>query len=129
LSLRRLPGCQPLEPESGFNEILDASVLSFLIGESNDFIREPSNERDEDHSRGHLIPEGEMMGNERKDKDAHQHHDEQETRSTSRMEITEPLHPISDQHLSCLEGKDRLVLCPMVFKDPSNLFKKEMLQR
>jgi hypothetical protein len=71
LSLRRLPGCQALEPESRFDETLDAFVLPFLVGESNDFIRKSRNERDEDHPRSHLVPEGKMMGNEGKDKDAH----------------------------------------------------------
>jgi hypothetical protein len=57
LILRGLPRGHPLEPETGLDEILHAPSLSLLIGESDDLISEPCDERDEDHPRGHLISE------------------------------------------------------------------------
>jgi hypothetical protein len=57
LVLGRLSGRHPLEPKTGLDEILHALPLSLLIGESNDLISEPCNERDENHSRGHFISE------------------------------------------------------------------------
>jgi hypothetical protein len=56
LVLRGLAGSHPLEPKTGLDEILHTLPLSLLISESNDFIGEPCDERDEDHSRGHFIP-------------------------------------------------------------------------
>jgi hypothetical protein len=62
------------------------------------------------------------MRDEGKDQDAHHHDDEQEARSTPGMEVTESLYPIGPQYLTGLEGKDRLVFCPMILKDALNLF-------
>jgi hypothetical protein len=56
LVLRGLSGGHPLEPKTGLDEILHALPLSLLISESNDLIGEPSDEGDEDHSRGYFIP-------------------------------------------------------------------------
>jgi hypothetical protein len=38
-----------LKPKPGFNEISDSSVPPLFIGKSNDLIREPRDERNEDH--------------------------------------------------------------------------------
>jgi hypothetical protein len=57
LILGRLPCGHPLEPEARSDEILHALLLSLLIRESDDFISESCDERDEDHSRGHFISE------------------------------------------------------------------------
>jgi hypothetical protein len=57
LIFRRLTSGHPLEPKAGLDEILNAPAPSFLIGEPNDLIREPGDEWDEDHPRGHFIPE------------------------------------------------------------------------
>jgi hypothetical protein len=65
-----------------------------------------------------------MVRDEGKDQDAHHHDDEKEARSTSGMKVTEAFYPIGCQHLSGLEGKDRLVLRSMIFKDSSDLFEK-----
>jgi hypothetical protein len=40
------------------------------------------------------------------------------------MKVTETLNPIGYQHLTGLEGEDRLVLCPMILEDASNFFEK-----
>jgi hypothetical protein len=61
---------------------------------------------------------------EGKDQNAHHHDDEKEARSTSGMKITEVLYPIGYQHLTGLEGENRLVFGPVIFKDSSNLFEK-----
>jgi hypothetical protein len=124
LGLRGFACSQPLEPKTGFDEILNSSILSLSICESDDLIGEPCNKRDEDHPRGHLISKGKMMRDEGKEQDAHHHDDEQEARPTSGMEVTETLHPIDHQFLSCLEGKDRLVLCTMILKNTLDLFEK-----
>ena len=71
LVLSRFASGQPLKPKSRFDEILNTPVLPLPVGISNDLIGDPCNQRDEDHPRSHLIPEGKVMGNEGKDKDAH----------------------------------------------------------
>jgi hypothetical protein len=120
----RLASGHPLEPKAGLDEILNPPAPPFLIGEPDDLISEPGDEWDEDHSRGHFIPKPKMMRDEGKDQDAHHHDDEKEARSTSRMKVTKAFYPIGRQHLAGLEGKDRLVLRPMIFKDSSDLFGK-----
>jgi hypothetical protein len=65
-----------------------------------------------------------VVRDEGEDQNAHHHDDEKEARPTSGMKITEALYPIGHQHLTGLEGEDRLVFGAMILKDPSNLFKK-----
>ena len=57
LILGRLARGHPLEPEPWLDEILHALLLSLLICESDDFVSESCDQRDEDHSRGHFISE------------------------------------------------------------------------
>jgi len=124
LIFRRLASGQPLEPKTGLNEILHAFSLPLLIGEPDDLVSEPCDQRDENHSRGHFIPERKLMRDEGKHQNAYHHDDEKEARSASGMEITKVPYPIGHQHLTGLKGKDRLMLRSMILKDPSNLFKK-----
>jgi hypothetical protein len=57
LVLGRLTSGHPLEPKTGLDENLHALPLSLFIGESDDFISEPCDERNEDDPRGHFISE------------------------------------------------------------------------
>ena len=40
------------------------------------------------------------------------------------MKVTVAFYPIGDQPLTGLEGENRLVLGPMIFKDSTNIFEK-----
>jgi hypothetical protein len=124
LGLSGFTSGQPLKPKTRFDEILNTPILPLSISKSDDLIRNPCNERDEDHPRGHLISERKVMRDEGKDQDAHYHDDEQEACSTPGMKEREILYPIDHQRLTGLEGKDRFVLRTMILKNTPDLFKK-----
>src|SRR4030042_3142545 len=65
-----------------------------------------------------------MVRDHSKDDDAHHHDDQKKARPTSGMKGTETLDPIGHQHLTGLEGEDRLMLRSMILEDAPNLFEK-----
>jgi hypothetical protein len=124
LILGRLARGHPLEPEARFDEVLHALCLSLLIRESDDFVGESCDQRDEDHSRGHLVSEWKLVGDEGENHYAHHHHDEKKAGSASGMKMTVAFDPIGHQLISGLKGEDRLVFGPVILKDSPDLFKK-----
>jgi hypothetical protein len=64
------------------------------------------------------------MRDQGKNENTDNHDDEQETRSAPGVEVAVGLDSIHSQGLTRLKGKDRFVLCPMIFENPSNLLGK-----
>src|SRR5512147_2438457 len=104
LILGRLPCGHPLEPEAWLDEVLHALLPSLLIRESDDFVGEPRDQRDEDHPRGHLISEWKLVGDEGENQYAHHHHEEKKARSAPGMKVTVAFDPIGHQLISGLKG-------------------------
>jgi hypothetical protein len=124
LGLCWLTSCQSLEPEAGFDEILNPSTPPVSIGKTDNLIGDSCNERDEDHPRGNLIFEWKLMRNKGKYENAYDHDDDEKARPTSGMKNREVLHSIDTQHLLGLEGKDRFMLRAMIFKNLPDLGEK-----
>src|SRR4030042_2874029 len=121
LVLGGFAGGQPLKPKSGLDKVPHHPALPPPVGKADDLVGEPCDQGDEDQARGYLIPKRDMMGNKGKGQNAYHHHDQEEARTASRVEKREALHPIDQQFLPRFEGKDRLVLRAMIFKNATNL--------
>src|SRR5215207_11058356 len=114
---RRLPGRQPLQPESRREQGHQYPVARVLAGEADQLVGDPGDHgQEQDPARDQPVPGRPAEEGEHEDRD--HHYPEQERRPTTWMDEAEALYSLRHELLARLVRIDRLVLRRVVLEDP-----------